>query len=563
MGNAPELRSRFFQVWRSPWMYFLGLSIVKLWLVGHLPIRASYAGYDNLRYVILANNFLEPAVTYDAFTLVRQPGYPAFIVFSYLLGIPLRFSQEIVYLATGFILAYSSSKYYFRKPIVFIFSTLYIWAPFSFHWNRQTLADVLYLPLVAWIVACLMQCLNSQRDRDLWVGSGSLGLGLAWFWNTRLEGIWIVPAIALTYGILAVKALRSKPQRDRAIFYVRKIAIATFLTIVPVVLLTSGISFLNETRYGIFDTNDLKSPGFEEAYSSLEKVSSSTWQPKVEISRSMRERVYAVSPSFRQLQPYIEAQNHWRTSSCESGICNDYAAGLFYWVLRESVVQAGYYRSAPKTEEFYRQIAREVNRACQAKTLICDSDKTLAFLPDFKFNYIPLWTKSLAKLSQSFLKSTLILKLDSGEEDRQLRQQYYARITREPADFMDERSRVVNRIKDRIILALGSLYQAGFAVILGLSTLGFILETIALIGTKFQRRSLSLTCLGLLLSCILIRLVLIAYIDVTSWSVEAGDRYLRPVLPLLWLILCIGLTCFWQHFDRYRRRSPRSRTSNN
>lgn len=537
--------ARFSRFWRSPWSWFLGLSIIKLWLISHLPIRASYAGYDNLRYVILASNFLEPNVPYDAFTLVRQPGYPAFIFFSYLLGIPLRFSQEIIYLAAGFFLAWSCRKYYFNKSITFIFSILYIFAPFSFHWNRQTLADVLYLPLTAWIVACLIHISNSKTDRALITWSLGLGLGLAWFWNTRLEGIWIFPSIAFIYSIKVFKYCFSQRK-----FALRTSAIVFGSIALPVILVTSGISWINYTNYGIFDTNDLKSPGFEEAYSSLEKVTSKTWQPMVEISRSMRERVYAISPSFRQLKPYIESDNHWRKSSCESGICDDYAAGLFYWVLRESVTQAGYYQSAPQTEAFYHQITREVDIACHAKTLKCESEKPLAFLPDFHFQYVPLWVKSIGKLSHSLIQSSLVLKLDSGEEDRELREQYYAKITREPADFFDERSYRINQLKDRLIFASHRIYKLGFTVLLGLSFMGLGLEAIALVRTKCRDRSISLTFIVLILSCIIIRVVLIAYIDVTSWFVDAGDRYLRPVLPMLWLLICIGLTCFWKRFDR-------------
>lgn len=536
---------RFPRFWRSPWFWFLGLSILKLWLISHLPIRASYAGYDNLRYVILASNFLDPNVSYDSFTLVRQPGYPAFIFISYILGIPLRFSQEIFYLAAGFFLAWSCHKYYFKKAITFIFSILYIFAPFSFHWNRQTLADVLYLPLTAWIVACLIHISNSKTDRALVSWSLGLGVGLAWFWNTRLEGIWIVPSIVFVYSILALNYWF-----DRQKIKFIKITIVLGAIVLPAVLLTSGISWINYTKYGIFDTNDLKSPGVEKAYSSLEKVTSTMWQPMVEISRSMRERVYAISPSFRQLQPYIESENHWRKSSCESGICNDYAAGLFYWVLRESVTQAGYYQSAPKTEEFYHQIAREVDTACQAKTLNCESEKPFAFLPDFHFQYISLWIKSIEKLSHSLMQSSLVLKLDSGEEDRELREQYYAKITREPADFLDARSHRVNQFKDRLIFAISRIYNLVFTVLLGLSFIGFWLEIIILVRTKFRERSISFTFLELLLSGLVIRVVLIAYIDVTSWFVDTGDRYLRPVLPMFWLVICIGLTCVWKRFDR-------------
>jgi hypothetical protein len=546
MGSITEIKSRFF---RSPWTFFIGLSIVKLWLISHLPIRASYAGYDNLRYVILANNFLDPNISYDSFTLVRQPGYPAFIFFSYLVGIPLRFSQEMIYLAAGLLLAWSCSKFYFNKTTTLIFSLLYILAPFSFHWNRQTLADVLYLPLTALIVSGLIHIVNSQNYRYLLKWSIALGMVLAWFWNTRLEGIWIVPLIGFAYGCFALKYWGSQEIIRQPRLDLIKIAMICFFLIFPVVLITSAISLINYSRYGIFETNDLNSPGFKSAYSSLEKVTSQTWQPMVEIPRSTREKVYAISPSFRQLKSYIESDNHWRKSSCESGICEDYAAGLFYWVFRESVAAIGYYKSAPKTEEFYYQISREINTVCQAKTLTCDSEKVLAFLPDFHPEYISLWGKSIGKLSKNLIQSSLILKLDSGEEDRQIRKQYYATITREPADFIDRRLQNVNKFKDRLILSISRIYQIGFTVLLGMSVIGFMLETIILMKTKFQDRSLPLTFFALVMSGIMIRVVLIAYIDVTSWPVDAGDRYLRPVLPMLWLVICIGVVYFWKQFD--------------
>lgn len=550
MGSITEIKSRLF---RSPWTFFIGLSIVKLWLISHLPIRASYAGYDNLRYVILANNFLDPNISYDSFTLVRQPGYPAFIFLGYLVGIPLRFSQELIYLAAGLVLAWSGSKFYFNQTTTLIFSILYIVAPFSFHWNRQTLADVLYLPLTAFIVACLIHILNCQNDQSLLKWSAALGMALAWFWNTRLEGIWIVPLIGFAYGTLTLKYWFSHKRRKRDKIDFLRLAIICITLIFPVVLMTSVICFINDSRYGIFETNDLKSPGFEAAYSSLEKVISPTWQPMVEIPRSTRQKVYAVSPSFRQLKSYIESDNHWRKSSCESGICDDYAAGLFYWVFRESVAAVGYYKSAPKTEDFYYQISREIEIACQSKTLICDSEKFVKFLPDFHREYIFLWAKSIGKLSKHLIQSSLILKLDSGEEDRQLRKQYYATITREPADFIDRRLQNVNKFKDRLILSISRIYQIGFTVLLGMSAIGLMLETIILMKTKFQDRSLPLTFFALVMSGIMIRVVLIAYIDVTSWSVDAGDRYLRPVLPMLWLVICIGVVYFGKHFDRIKK----------
>ena len=66
----------------------IALVLFKLWAIAHLPIHASLAYHDNLRYIIRATQLLQGDVPYDGLVLARQPGYPLFILASYHLGIP-------------------------------------------------------------------------------------------------------------------------------------------------------------------------------------------------------------------------------------------------------------------------------------------------------------------------------------------------------------------------------------------------------------------------------------------------------------------------------------------
>jgi hypothetical protein len=553
---------------RAWFFWAIAFVLLKLWLIAHLPIRASNAGYDNLRYVILAQNFLQPPHAYDSFVLVRQPGYPFFILLSYYLGIPLRFAQEILYLASGCFLADALVRQYSAKLASRFLFVLYTFAPFSFHWNRQTLQEVLYLPLTAVIFGCIIHLLTAKTDRSLLGWSLFLGFVLAWFWNTRLEGVWILPAIVLTYLFLLLakidwrrylwKGSRLSILPFRGFYEGKRLALRSFcfqsigLSIacifLPVIFVTSSISLANFLQYGLYDTNDLKSAGFQAAYTSLTRVSPQRWQPMVAVPQATREEIYAVSPSFRKLKPMLETANSWKAESCRSGVCQDYAAGLFFWAFREAVVQAGYYQSVPQTEAFYFQIAREVKEACTLHKLSCRGTQRLVFFPQIHAEYVRPFLQSIGVLGDRLLDSSLILKLDSGVEDEKFRQHYYSKITREKANFFQERTLEINQFKDRVIVLISKIYQWCFPILLGWSAIGIGMA----MGTPSLGRSLPLYLFILALCCIGVRILLVAYIDVTSWSVGEGDRYLRPVLPMLWLMMGVGSQYGMQRCDRWR-----------
>ncbi|MFP4651140.1 MAG: hypothetical protein ACLFM4_01800 [Phormidium sp.] len=527
----------------------IALVVVKLWAIAHLPIHASLARHDNLRYIIRASQLLDPDVPYDGLVLARQPGYPTFIVASYLLGLPLRFAQELLYLAAGLFLALSLQRWLQSSRATGLFLILYTLAPFSYHWNRQTLQEVLYLPLTA---AILGTCLNLLQDyqypRRVLLNALTLGILGAGFWNTRPEGIWIVPVIALCYGYIALQQPCFTSRTRFTTF-----AAASLLTVAPGVVLTSFIAGMTYLDYGLYHTYDLKAPGLRAAYSSLQRVAPERQRPQITVPAATRAEIYAVSPSFRRLAPHLEipADEGWRAASCGLGVCDDYAAGIFFWAVRDAVEAEGFYQSAPKTEAFYQQIAREVNGACERNWLDCQPQTIVSFIPSLTGDLVMPWLRRSGELGYQLTRSSLVLRLDSGLEDIELRERYYRQITREAADFIEARSLPANQLKDALITAVSKLYQWLFPVLLGLAVLGWIWG-----GLRVSQGLL--IGAGMLLWCILVRVLLVAYIDVTSWSVGAGDRYLRPVLPAFWLLLVIGLELGIRQWEK--RKVPTSQS---
>jgi len=356
-------------VWVIP--LFL-IAVLKLWLTSHLPILAYNSQHDQLRYVRMAwevVNFIPP-FPYDQYVLMRQPGYSTFIWVSYLLGFSLRFLQEFIYIFSGFFLAWSVYSYCRKKLVVILFLPLYILATASYFANRQTLQESLYLPLTTLVVSCLIHLVNSYRDESKFVfWSIVLGLVFAWFWNTRPEGLWIVPTIAVTYLLIIWQSVKAGIVY-REIF--KQVGYSILYWLIPVVLVTCIFSFTTYIKYEIFQTSDLNTPGVKAAYSQLLSVSPDRGRYMVPVPKQTRKEIYAVSPTFKKLANYLENKGQaWFVYSCDSRvkICDDYAGGWFIWALRDAVVDAGQYKSAKDTEAFYWKIANEIKAACKSKKL--------------------------------------------------------------------------------------------------------------------------------------------------------------------------------------------------
>lgn len=544
-------RAKLSQLLKSVWTFPLVLAGLKLWLCSHLPVMASVAGHDNLRYVIMAANLLQPDAPYNQHALMRQSAYPAFIVLSYFLGISLKFSQELLYLAAGFFLAWSFLKYCRNHLATVLFLSLYILAPASFHWSRQTLQECLYLPLTVFIVACLIHLVNIKLDSPRFLKwSAILGAGLAVFWNTRPEGVAVLPSIALAYAsaiarFCSLPVLRLRPYSIK-LPPLKPLSYSIALTVLPIIILTNIFSLSAYIKYGIFLPSDLNSPGIKAAYASITSVSPDRWRYRVSVPKETRLEIYAASPTFQKLSGYLESEKGkvWRQASCdEAKICDDYASGWFFWALRDAVADAGQYKSAPATESFYRKIAGEVKAACQSGELKCKHRRfsLSSFAPDIRAEYVQPFASAIATLSANLISCSLNLNLGSGEEDVNFRKTYYEKITRESADFILQRQQPINQIKDKLTAGLCGVYKFLFPILAGSAVIG-----IGLAVTGWRKsaaaQSIPRAIAWILLSFIVIRVLLFAYIDATSYPIGTGCRYLRPVLPLMWLGMAIGVS---------------------
>ena len=311
---------------------------------------------------------------YDLLTLAKGMFYPLFVAVGYEFHIPLVTWQHMFYLASCAVLVVAVAGIY-QKPWqkAVLFAVLAV-NPAVLIDLTVTFRERIYSSLTLLVLACLVGVYARRRASvaALLGWSAGLGLALSAFWLTREEGAWMLPACAACAAYVAWDVARWKPA-DRLARWGACAAPFALLA-----LSVGAISAMNFRHYGVFMTNELKSGEFRAAYGSLLRVKHEKELRYVAVPRETRERIYAVSPSFARLRPWLEGENakYWGKYSMyaigrEAYENGEIGVGHFMWAFRSAVDKIGCCRSARQAQEFYRTLAEEVNGACERGQLEC------------------------------------------------------------------------------------------------------------------------------------------------------------------------------------------------
>jgi hypothetical protein len=142
------------------------------------------------------------------------------------------------------------------------------------------------------------------------------------------------------------------------------------MAIICAAVVVLAISTLNFRYYGWFGTVELRAREFLSAYGALQRPVASEEIPYVPVTREMRMRLYDVSPSFRELRPCLEGPVGLEWANYSDYLTGRPAeelqigGGSFMWALRDCVIASGHGGSAEEALQFYRSMAKEINRAC-------------------------------------------------------------------------------------------------------------------------------------------------------------------------------------------------------
>jgi hypothetical protein len=378
--------------WSWLWWTFGVLAAIRLWALQGQPLVAiANFVHDDRLFMDLASSILsgEWLGPYHERTLIKGPAFPLWIALTFVLGVPLRFAQNLLYVAACaiFIVAIRPALPRVGKSTWALLCVLLLFNPMPFvadaSWTRPV-REGIYSSL-SMLVAATAIGLFIRADRSLAtsaVWAASLGVSMSALWLTREEGIWIVPYLIALLACAALRVWRSPQRRARLALCALPLSIWAAAVL--------ALCWLNLRHYGVFTTVEVKQRDFLAGYGALARVKhaheeQSYYPPPpdgyIVVPKEARRRIYAASPAFAELERFLEGDigRQYASAVCayDAAACAniDIGSGHFLWALRAAVQAAGYHDSASQAAAYYRRLAAEITRACEANKIACGPER--------------------------------------------------------------------------------------------------------------------------------------------------------------------------------------------
>jgi len=521
-----------------------GLILLKLWLVSAQPIIAMrWAWYDDRLFLNLAHSLLDGTWlgSFNELTLAKGCFYPIWIALVARLGIPLLLSQHLLYLLAVLALAGAVRPMGYGPWRLLALGALLWFDPGTYtaqvlRVTREGIYPALTLLVIAGSVGTLLRAsVGSWRAVGPW--SLLTALSLSAFWETREEGVWLLPFLVGVAAFVVARQWWMRAPRGWS---------AVLWCVVPLLAIPSSdgiVALINRARYGIAVAVEFRSHDFLAAYGALTRVKPTQTVPHVQVSKEVRELIYPVSPAFATLEAQLEgpvaktwgAYTRERWPDLKVG---EIGGGWFVWAFRQAVARAGYYATGGTAMGFYRRLAGEVDNACKAGKLDCLPARA-SMMPPWMPGYGRTVLKTFARaalFTASFDGMSADPAPSVGNDSTQAlyRELTHDRIaplgTFSASTLAAEKVRLLDR-------ALG-LYRVVMPILAALAAFAFIVQAVEAIR---RRRVPEIWVLQAgLLGALVARLVMLSLIDVTSFP-AIESVYLTAAYPVLIVLVVIAL----------------------
>jgi len=536
-------------------LIFIFLVFLKIFLLIGYPILAEgYAQEDDRLYIKYAHNmgmgqWLGP---FNNWTLAKGMFFSFWLLLLDYSGIP--------YLI-GIFSFYALAIYYFYKAIsdfvkvkwaLYVFTIIMLFNPYVEYINR-VVREGIYASLTIIIVAALLHIIRrAQMKKPFVLSSIICGISLGCFWNTREEGVWILPIL-----VLGICYLTFYFRIQKGYHFTKMLKLMRSLAFIPffAISITALIAGLNYKYYNTFTTVDFKSKNYQSAYASLNRVKNLNPTCRtVPVNKETRELIYKVSPTFKILSTQLENPKYaylgFGCSHYECS-CKDYAGGWFMWAFRLAVAQNGFYNDGPTAESFFLKISQEIDLACENELLDC-YEKNNSLIPNLiDGDYHSIYRAMLLGVNdlQKGYRNLPIWKNSSGSDEdlklfRKLTNTSENEITRlyQPSKFTITKLNIFTKIK--------GLYDFMLFPILYFINL-IVLFMIPVLLYKYRKIDITLFLYLGVLSIITVRLLILSIIHATSFP-GVSLMYISPLFSFTPMLALCGISLVATHSSSIR-----------
>lgn len=384
----------------------LALAIFKVWLVSSDEIIAFNTPHDELWYIKKSLDGWFSSV-YSDMSYINLPVYAMWIDFVRFTGVPLRIATEVFYILSAFYFVLVLKRITIPRHVCFLSFALIVLHPFTFYLFKRSCAETLYAPLLLLALSCLiMLWIRRGSTKKNFINAILCGIYLGLLWNTRKESPLIL--VILLVHLLLLFIMFRLEHRDKGYIF-KQLGTLAILPAAIVAMFALSLDLINYYKFGLFVPTELSAPGYVAANRALLRINPPESIRFIPVTKDTRKLAYSVSPSFRELEPFLENdfQLFIDNTTRESGTENEIGAGWFYWALRSSIVKAGHGSSALEINAFCQRIADEINLAID-KGKLPSRFVFSSFLDPNIPNYLPNLPGSFLRIWRSFVEFAVI-----------------------------------------------------------------------------------------------------------------------------------------------------------
>ena len=496
---------------------------------------------------------------YSWATIAKSMGFSVWLWLLHTLHIPYLIGNQLLY-AGACVFTANALEPVFRKRSTRLILIFVLWfspfatAQFTLRVYRDSILPAVILLAFAGVIGFCLRTRSGWKDGLKYAFVG--GLFTAFARLIRDDAIWIYPFVVcatLVYlaFVLFGKEIREKGKKLLAVPAVMAVSFA-----VPVLLFCA----MNLKFYGVFLINETSDPDFTAAFSAMQRADLDLPHPGIAVCRQTRERLYEAVPKAKELGEYLEEGQYYHGYGWPEQ--NEFNSGGFLWAVKRVSYESGLAVSATESNKYFRELATAIETAFEEGTLQENKVASVAsaFLVPYDSSFLTptlgeIWNSSRCILFFEQTSSLAPLSYATPEQAAPWRDYTYTLPSYiAVANTADPYYYPPQRTAEWIFTLIRWCYRIAILPALSFCAWCFfreLKETLKNLKGLFGSGSAmnAILILGVSLS-VLIRVILISYIEVTNFRIGTYLLYLSGAAVLVVLLAAVGAAFAFERFSR-------------
>lgn len=495
--------------------------------------------------------------TYSWATIAKSMGFSVWLWLVHVLHIPYLIANQWLYGAVCVFTANALEPVFPRRSTRFLIVFVLWFSPFAtaeftLRVYRDSILPAVILCAFAGVIGfCLRIEENWKKSVKYAVVAGAF---TAFARLIRDDAIWIYPFVICATLVYVVFVLFSRSIKEKVLKAISVPAVLAIAFAIPVLL----FCWMNYRYYGVFLINETSDPDFTAAISAMQRADMDLPHSGISVCKDTRKKLYEAVPEMKELGEFLEEGSYYNGYGWPEE--QEFNSGGFFWAVKRVSFESGLATDAPASKAYFRKLASAIEKAYSDGRLDENPNAKVAsaFLVPCDESYLAPTMQEIGNSIKCILffeqtSSLAPLSFATPDQAQPYRDYTYTLPSYiAVANTADPYYYPPQRIAEWIFCVIRWCYRIAIWPALVLCAWYFIREVVNAfkeIRRLFDSRSAMnvVLILGVLLS-ILVRVVLISYIEVTNFRIGTYLLYLSGAAVLVVLLAAIGAA---SAFDRY------------